>query len=397
MLRIVTLIALLCLLAAPAAAQDERPLVDMLSLIPASEFGVAQSFVSYVDYEAVFAQRDGLNPQTAAEFDMMVDMELDDVWFANAQRIQSGSGNVVQYLQEGYPDSLELHGFEWFDIDQSLSFGIPPAQGAIFGGDFNLEAVTEAFTARGYEAVDLDGVTTLCPLEGCDAGMMLDIPSRNPAIIFGGQLGRRELVALRPGLLLNSPSLETVEAMIAAESGAPSLMDVPDYQALVKALYTPEAAQLVQVNILDAADIVDFTIPADLNLDPADLEPLPPYTLMALADYQVGDEQLVQVLLVYEDEASAQASAMELGQRIEDIDFGGFFIDVNARLDDTEVITTSDRWVVVAGVRYPLPPNEPAEGERLLTPSGVIYRNWLSAIYRREFVPIITESSLVTP
>jgi hypothetical protein len=63
----------------------------------------------------------------------------------------------------------------------------------------------------------------------------------------------------------------------------------------------------VQANILDAADVAVFRIPPELNID----------HLGTLADFQAGEEQLVQVLLIYKDDHSAQAAALELGQRVE--------------------------------------------------------------------------------
>lgn len=382
MLRRWMFIMLLCLFAAPAAAQDETPLLAMLARVPASQLGVQGGYISYADYEAIFGQA-GLNPQTAAEYDLMENIGLQDAWFANARRIYSGLPSVIQYLAVGYTDSLEIHGFEWFAIDQSLTFGSPPTQGAILAGDFDTDAVIEAFTARGYQPVEIGGVTTLCPLDGCDEGMRIDFSSRDPAFLFGGQLGRRELVAPLPGLLLNSPALETMEAMIAAQGDQPSLLDTPDYRALVKTLYTPADAQLMQLNVFNAADIVDFAVPEGLNTNAIGM--LPPYSLAALADYQAGDDQLVQVLLVYDDEASAEAAALELGQRVEDFDIGGIYAETNARLDSTQVYTASDRWVVVAGVRYPLPSDD-EDGDPV--PPGQIYRLWMNALARREFVPI---------
>src|SRR5690606_32992724 len=133
------------------------------------------------------------------------------------------------YLMQIHPEAAELLGFEWFDIDQSLYFGVPPTAGGILRGQFDPERVRAAFEARDFAAETIDGVKVLCWIEGCDQGLMVDVRSRNPANPFGGNLGRREPVALLPNLLLNSPAIEVVDAMIQAATGAaPSLLDDPD-------------------------------------------------------------------------------------------------------------------------------------------------------------------------
>lgn len=384
------LIALVCLCAAPAAAQDAAgDLASLLAFVPADEALAPGSLISYMDYEAAFAARGGPNPQTAAAFDQIRDTDAWDIWFANAQRLYSGVPAVTQNLLQGYAQSVDVHGFEWFAIDQSLTFGAPPAQGNILAGDFDAEAIRAAFAGRDYTTAEIGGAEALCWVEGCDQGLRVDFAARDPAFLFGGSLGRREPVALLPGRLLNSPDHTTVAAMIAAQAGG-SLRDMPVYQALLEALPTLDG-DLVQANLLDAGDVTGFTLSEGMGIDPASLGTLPAYALAMLADYQAGDDQIARILLVYDDRTSAEQGAAELGARLASFDVNGIYAATSAQVEAAQVIPAAQGWVAVAGVRYPTPPNQPDDSGRLAA-SGAVYRVWMQALMRRELAPIIFDA-----
>lgn len=390
--RKLLILALVCGLIAPAAAQDAAgSLASLLALVPAGEAQIADSLISYVNYEAAFAVGGGLNPQTAAEFDQMPE-DAWNTWMANAQRLYySGPPAVMQYLMAGYADSLALHGFEWFAIDQALIFGVPPSQGVALAGAFAPEAVRAALAERDYIGTTIAGVDALCWAEGCDQGQRMDFAARDPAFLFGGALGRREPVALLPGLLLISPDDAVLTAMVAARDGD-SVLGLPAYQALLEALES-EASDLIQANILDASDVAGgWAAPESLGVDPAALGTLPTYALALLADCQAGDDQIARILLVYADEISAEQGAAELGVRLANFNVNGMYEAVGAQLEAARVIPTAAGWVAAAGVRYPTSANAPGRTVDPASP-GRIYRMWMNSMFRREFMPIALEAS----
>jgi hypothetical protein len=391
------LFSLLLILALPAAAQEpEHPLAQMFAVIPQSRVSESGSFISYVDYRAAFSQRGGSFSANSREFSQLLgDDDARALWMANALRVASGMPDWTQYLMQIHPEAVELLGFEWFDIDQSLSFGVPPTDGAILRGEFDAERVRAAFEARDFAAETIDGVKVLCWIEGCDQGLAMDVRSRNPANPFGGNLGRREPVALLPNLLLNSAEIETVTGMIAAATGAaPSLLDDPDYAAIADLISELGAAdvELIQLHIYRQADIVDFSVPESLASVVDTLGPLPPYSIAALADLQDGETQIALAALVYETAEPAETAAGELTARIASFDSRDEFTEAQVEIDSSQVFTSAagDRFVAVGSLRYPLPSNDSSDDT--LTQSGLIYRRWLNGFFRREFYPVVSTS-----
>lgn len=389
------LFSLLLILALPAAAQEpQHPLAQMFAVIPQSGVSESGSFISYVDNRAVFSQRGGSFSANSREFSQLLgDDDARALWMANALRVASGMPDWTQYLMQIHPEATELIGMEWFDIDQTLSFGVPPTAGAVLRGQFDPERVRAAFEARDFAAETIDGVKVLCWIEGCDQGLMIDVRSRNPANPFGGNLGRREPVALLPNLLLNSPAIEVVNGMIQAATGAaPSLLDDPDYAAvtdLISELGTADI-DLIQLHISRQADIVDFSVPEPLSAVIDTLGPLPPYSIAVLADLQDGQTQIALAALVYDDAELAETAAGELTARIASFDPRGEFAEDRVEVDAPLVYTSAagDRFVAVAALRYPDPPSDP--GDEPLIQSGRMFRRWLNGLLRREFYPIVS-------
>lgn len=389
------LFSLLLILALPTAAQEpQHPLAQMFAVIPQSGVSEPGSFISYVDNRAAFSQRGGSFSANSREFSQLLgDDDARALWMANALRVASGMPDWTQYLMQIHPEAAELLGFEWFDIDQSLYFGVPPTAGGILRGQFDPERVRAAFEARDFAAETIDGVKVLCWIEGCDQGLMVDVRSRNPANPFGGNLGRREPVALLPNLLLNSPAIEVVDAMIQAATGAaPSLLDDPDYVAVADLISELGAAdvELIQLHIYRQADIVDFSVPESLAAVIDTLGPLPPYSIAVLADLQDGETQIALAALVYDAAAPAEQGADELTARITSFDPRGEFAEDGVEVDVPLVYTSAagDRFVAVAALRYPDPPSDP--GDEPLIQSGRIFRRWLNGLLRREFYPIVS-------
>ena len=393
LVMIVLCLALLVIGVPAGAQEDTHPLADMLALVPREAASIDGGMISYVDYAAIFSQRDGTYPENAAEYaEILADERGSHLFFANSFRLMSGLSSWVQYLNIGAPESLQLHGFEWFDIERALTFGAPPAVGNIVAGDFNPLLIRLAFAARDYTSEVIGDVEVLCWEEGCDQGQRVDVRGRHPGVIFGGDLGRREPVALLPDMLLNSASFETLSAMLDVQAGeSASLMDSPEFQSLVAAL-TSGDWQVLQVNFVTYDDVMKASIPETIDVQPDDLGNLLPYGAAALADLQDGDDQISLVALAYGGEATAEAAALEVTNRLAGFDPSHWFQDFNVTVEEPRVFVDEETGmaVAIAALRYPLPSNEPDENGRLIS-SGMVYRTWINAIYRRQFYPIAGE------
>lgn len=403
MLRYTCLILLLFIAIAPASAQPEgaAPLLEMLALVPDTAAS-HESLVSYADYRALEAARAIDTPPTAQE------ALLNGVWMAALGGVSSGIqlASIVPVPEE----MAEAVGFTFLDIDRSLVFGNPPGMGTILAGDFDTQAIDAAYWAAGYKINDFDLVTVYCGAAGCDAGMQVNIQNRNPANPFGGALGRQEPLAILSGLLANSPDIGVVQSMLDAFHGKQnSLADAPDYRAI--ALAAAEKGRISQIQFVNPLELMTLD-PAALLLDAdgiarlraltSGFEPLAPYTLAAIADVWDGSEQQALILLAYGDNAAAQSAADELARRMEvfvplstGTPFSERLAGISGAVDAPEVYTDAETGTAVAvwSVRYPVPPNEAPDGERL-TISSLGFRFLIDALYRRDLYVLALEPIL---
>lgn len=387
MYRLFLLFPLLLMLTAPAqVAANIDVLTQMLALVDESELGREGSYVSYVDYEALFALG-GINPQTASQFDSVQNSEDWQRWLASASRIAGGMSAWAEYLNIGYGTSAETNGFEWFAVDQSLTFSVPPAVGNILAGDFNAEQIEAALIPRDYEVLDVDDVPTLCPIEGCDYGTFVELSKRDQGFLFGGELGQRHPIALLPGLILHSRDETTLRTMIDMHNGADSLMTTMPYQLLVESLYYVDG-EVLQANFFDAQDMTGMYLPADADIPSSLLEePLPPYELVALVDAQSDTQQIARVMMVYEDDTVASQAAQIAWRRLGIGQLGEIYEETGAQIIEPYAYSSDNGTVVIVEINYPLMDLDDSEGSE--RPSwGRIYGAWMQAIFRREFLPI---------
>jgi len=417
------MIAVLALVTQPLFAQDatppannSHPLIEMLALIPdtpAAHDGVPT--VSYVDYRALEMAWPGVPTyQSWAEWNAA--SEAKDLgaglWNVNFQRVTSGPTFWNYFRQTS--ETPEILGFDLFEIDRALVFGKPPAIGQILAGEFDEDAIIAASTANDYKAAEIEGVTVLQRADG-ESGSKMDISSRNPANIFGGDLGLKEPFAIMPGYILNSRSDEMLESMIQAHTGSQSnLSGQADYIVAAQAM-TQDDGLLVQALFFDLLDVgVLAPDPALLviGMDPTqaaavlekfaadqqDHGPLPPYTLAVMADRQEEGEQVILVALVYDTPDMAEVAAMTLTTRL--ATFSNTFVTKSdvPLIDEIEGASMSEprvyadeesgTYIAIAETRYPMP--EPAlEGDSgRPTGPGILFRRWVNAIYQRGFYPL---------
>jgi hypothetical protein len=387
MRQLFLLFPLLFMLAAPkSTAAHLDVLTQMLALVDSSELGREGSYVSYVDYEGIFAAG-GVNPQTAAEFDRVQESDDWESWLASSLRIMGGMAAWAMYLNVGYGTSVETNGFEWFAVDQSLTFSVPPAVGNIFAGDFDAEQIEAALIPRSYETIGIDDVPTLCPTEGCDYGPVFAPSEIDQGFLFGGELGQRHPIALLPGLILHSRDEGTLRNMIDVHNGGDSLMTTMPYQLLVESLYYVEG-EVLQANFFDAQDMAEVSIPQDEDISPSSLvETLPPYELVALVDAQSDSHQIARVMMVYEDGDAASQAAQIVWRRLGIGRLDDIYEEAGAQISEPYAFSSDEGSVVIVEINYPLLTDSEVRGDQR-TSWGRIYRVWMDAIIRREFLPI---------
>ncbi len=429
--------ALVCLLAwLPLAAQETKteeahPLLEMMRAIPdVTESYAGVPWFSYLDHRALEQAREGV-PTYERYADLLAARDAEDpaanLWLANTVRMTSGWEGMTRVFQRAQ-EMPPLVGFDLFDVDRSLVAGEPPSRIVVLQGDFDDDAIIDAFVARDYEVVDANGATLLRSADGGE-GFRQDLRNRDPANPFGGDLGRRERIALVEDLLLNSADDALVDAMIASALGEErSVLDRDNFVAAAEAITAGEGL-LVQAQFFSPLDV--GILPPDvmaLMLQPGatlevtedmltpqavrEFEPLPAYNLVVLADRQEGENQVALAAMVYDEEADALAAAEEMTRRLaafrhpqrDDPDslmtlYGGAAGEPSVVYSEA-----TDRYVALASIVYPSPSNERVSmlsGEPLAedsdepgtyAPAGRLFRDWISAIYQRAFAPLaITE------
>lgn len=434
--RILAATALTLTLTSAVAAQEEpeHPLLQLLALTPdIPEVLENVPAISFIDYAALETARPGVGDfASGAEFNAAraARDESAGIWMANMQRLIAGPQGLAQAaLSDG--SSRDLVGFDLFDVDQALTFGVPPSIGNILLGDFDNGAIVAAYEARDYAVTQNEGVVILQRADG-EPGYTQSLAESNRAIPFGGELGRREPIALLDGLLLNSADETIVQALVATATGEQrSLTARPSMVAAAEALTSGEAS-LLQAAFLDPRHVAITPMnmgpifqaleaqpsPEELEamLEPQTVEgygPLPFYTMAVMADLQLGGDQVATLALVYDDEAEAEAAAAELATRL------ALFRDRVARRDEQPLIemvegasvaepevfaASNGKFVALASVYYPQPENvlvdmltgEPVpadhEGPTNYLGSGRVIRYWTAALYARAFdVLYVTE------
>ncbi len=400
-------IVLIVLAVAPAAAQDgggaDNPLLDMLALVPADAAPTdAVPIFGYADYRALEAARGLENPGTFEAFD--ADEEGVAGYWRNAL-FRLSSGPRLDYLFAQVIDMPRLVGFEWFDVNRGLTFGIPPAEGTIFAGEFDTGNMGEALSARDFEQVDYEGVAIWRRFEDGS----VSIEDREPGDPFGGALGRAARIAVIPGnddmiYLANSAADIGTQMMVdAAQGNVASLADDPDYRALAEAVtdsnyYGGVLIQASVFHVFRVGFVPDEPVMAGGDEDApdpmADYGELPVYSLAMLADRQEGDEEVHIVALVYADADTAQIAAEELAARLgtfarhDDPTF--ILVDYYGSQIETHVYENEEigRAVAVVEVRQVGPElGETGDSGMLIAP-GRMFSIWNGLMARWQFYPI---------
>ena len=199
-----------------------------------------QQLVSWIDYAALVESREGAAHPASIEA-LLALLDAKDpaarLWMAALNGAASGSGRLLRYLFDGGPEWPRMVGFDFTDVRSELAFGQPPGDGIVLQGEFDPDRIGAALSARDFTSTDAGPFTLWCRSDGCDKGLEVDVAGRDPADPFGGELGRRQPLAVSEGTLLSSAAIDTVDAMLAATVDAgPSLADDGSYAAVAEAM-----------------------------------------------------------------------------------------------------------------------------------------------------------------
>lgn len=405
MICTLALIILLVAVVAPIDAQDDaqndHPLLDLLAYVPDTES--ARAFIYYADFKtSAETVLGGSQESTRQAWEALG--YPDDLWVGWLPFTLPAWGNFLLRMME---DGGQSTGFEVTSMERTLFFGQPPAQANIVQGDFDIEAIIAAYTAETHELKDRDDVTLLCSVEGCEEGQTMHPDLVNPANPFGGQLGRREPIALLDGLILNSPDINVVEEMLRTGEGEESsLAESPDYQAAV-AVATQMGA-LRQAVLLspehpsfwDFDQVIPLNVPAEKRQILQDrVTPLPPYNLILMADIANidADTQSGLVLFVYDSEADANLAIEALQTNLSPNGLASMNTDealhtiMTGRGDmASEVIADEEtgRYVAVLSLQGPLV-QLPEPDETAPTFAGMQFRLFLMMLNQRDILWLI--------
>lgn len=400
-LSIITLL-LIALLAGtvPVAAQDDDaptpPLLTMLALVPDSaRASEGWATVRYADYQALYITEGvELVRMTGGTEMLLSTTPIGGIM----NRIVSGPENM-QYAFTTWQEMRDVMGFEWIaDVNRGLSYGSPPAVGVILSGTFDADAIGTALSARDFEQTEVSGVPVWHRFEDAQTSME-HVEQADP---FGGHLGAAARIAVWPDYLANARYWDMIEQQIATTQGDhPALADHDNYRALAEAVTAPEGL-LLQAMFFNMGDVGVLTPDFFAMLDGREMDdpteeygPLMPYALAVLADRQEDQDQVHLIGLVYPNAEVAENAAEELADRLRAFappsqpdlvlveEYGAA---VTPRVYTSE---STGQAVALVEVRYPLPDERIDPDNGMFITSGMVFRQWINALMRREFTVLV--------
>lgn len=370
----------------------ESPLLELLRLVPDTpSWRESGDYLVYADFRANERAAELIRYETAEQF-FTADEDEQRWWIAAASRTVYFS--FAPYLLEIMEALPTLYNFEWFDVDRIVEFGTPPDRSVIYEGTFDPDAMP--FADHGFAQETRNGVAVWW----LDEDYRQDFTRRDPADPFIGPLGVSARVIALPDKLIHTRAWGAMDAIIAARNGeGSSLADAPDYQALAEALSSGDGDLISAILFTTQSSLAMALPPADpltpqpsATPDPA--ASLPPYLLVGFADRQVGESQVHRIGLVYPDPDSAQQAAQILAARLENgggvsimtgTDMREIFTDLGVVVDEPQVYTSPNGLAVaLVSVRYPLLPQQQAEGSNSYVQPARLFRRWMQMVFARD-------------
>lgn len=401
LLRLFAILAVLTSIGLTASAQDDDSITgsgniaEMLRFVPDND--TARRSISYGDYRAAAAGRQlEVVPQDFADFESMANEDV-SFWIWAQPR-----GGIQLNTFQSFGEMPNAMGIDFFHVEQSLEWGVPPDRGFVLQGDFDEASVRAAHESRGFVESELDGAPLWCHPDGCDQGSMTDLTDRQMADVFGGDLGRKFPRVLTGDFFISAAADTSLEQMTdAGIAGGASLADDPAYMAAVAALGGDHYLRAVQ--FAPASDFLDFDLsrlaPGASEEDLRELvnrlrggeENLPPYNLAVFADIVDAEKEYAMIALVYRDEELATFAADILTERLSAAEsamvrrpWAEIIADRDGTIEEPTVFHAeeADRWVTLFMISKPLPPNEPVDGR--IVESGLLYRLLIDGYFARD-------------
>lgn len=389
MRRVISLLSLVWLFTASA----QSPFLDAMRYVPAETFLAETSDMAiFADIQAGFEVRGVQPPVSWAELEPGSEHSL-------LSTLPFGvASSVTTYLMIGGPRYQELLGLDFFDLEATVEFGVPPNQALVLLGDIEPQRISQAFSARGYR---VEG-PLLCPEAGCDTGRQQNLAMREPANPFGGDLGRNFPVVTAPGVLAGSAS-DTLARQIAESAAGElySLADLPEVQAIDAFL---EATPIVlAVSVLNPLAFMNVDPLQVLGRNP-DMDaasdvlgqltelPLPAYSLIAFAATADVSNEYGHTILVYPDAEQASAAAAALDARLHsftaqrnELSYAGTLTDSGFELSAATVRPGSegDPSIVAVTLTTSL-----SEGEEAPF-TGLAYRRFINLVHTRDYLWLV--------
>jgi len=214
------------------------------------------------------------------------------------------------------PEWREVVGYDFWQIERTISAGSPPNVWSRLEGRFAEEEIAAVLGRAGHQPVAYGGATILA--RGDDRQIVdLNRP------ITRLTLARLNRVVLEEGAVMATAATALAEAGIDARVGRLDTFAAdPDYAALAVALGPVVGARLIPANLFSQPQSANpraapATATATRTADPGRPR-LNPYRLVGLGLRDDGTTHTMLVALVYADAAAARADAPLLRQRATD-------------------------------------------------------------------------------
>ncbi len=358
MRRIVFLISLACFAVLSVSAQDSpntstAALRAMLAITP--DTPEARAYWQFADFAAARAATADYAYDSIEAF--LADLDANPDQARTALAALPLSDSLRRLDPDTLPDFAAINGFDFFALDQVVNTGVPPAHGFIIRGDLERESLDSALSA--WEDVEQFGFSGWCSPDGCDAGMMSDLRGviagsfydnigRKPPMLFNDET--RTLFYAYSNLIL--------ETLADAQSGADTLADAPEFEAMAAGLddYAKSGALIRTALSFDPAMLTEVDVPLEGTRIPI------PQAVM-LVDSSDSAAQVTAIVLAYADQASAvEAGDVVLSNlqtlispRTEQTYEAVFQAHGGILTDPTIVQGTAGAWAVLIPIVYPLP------------------------------------------
>ena len=318
--RFAAALLFLCFLLLPAAmplrAQaGETVLQALLEKIPASAFEAG--WLSYANVPALIRGTPGaVIPQSEQDFDSLQSGPGGDALLRAYQALAAGPSDLYGHLYRG-KEMIASSGIDFFALSEALELGQPPSRQIWLRGSFDHDAIIARLKGKGYQvSAEAFPAFQVWGLDGqIDGGKTLNMKKRDPAFLFGGNLGQSWPVAISGDLLFSSPDEESVRA--AAGGKEPFLSSLGPLMGLLSSAGRAgpeEAGELAQLYLL-TPDAAGLSVLSPWDAKPA--VPLPAYTLFSLCQAFAQNSEWVLIGLSYPDDTLASEAADALALRYE--------------------------------------------------------------------------------